>query len=143
MVHRPMRSDVVGHESARSNLVPLDRREPLTRVPARNLARVEERALTCANVRTPSTHPPGLTPQGERIRGRPPASFLPCSTRRKELVMSVADQLGRWQETNGVLAMAGQGWGHLANIHPALPHCCGVRELGSWRPGAAKADADE
>ena len=57
--------------------------------------------------------------------------------------MSVADQLGLCDETSGLLAMADQRWGHWATIHPALTHCCGVRELRSWLPGADKTDADE
>jgi hypothetical protein len=57
--------------------------------------------------------------------------------------MSVADQLGLWDETSGLLALADQRWGQWASIHPALTHCCGVCELRSWLPGADKADADE
>jgi hypothetical protein len=57
--------------------------------------------------------------------------------------MSVADQLGLCDETSGLLALADQRWGHWATIHPALTHCCGVRELRSWLPGADMADADE
>jgi hypothetical protein len=39
--------------------------------------------------------------------------------------MSVADQLGLWDETSGLLAQADQRWGHWATIQPALTHCCG------------------
>src|SRR5450631_2720904 len=56
--------------------------------------------------------------------------------------MSVADQLGLWDETSGLLAMADQRWGLWATSHPALAQCCGVRELRSWLPGADKAEAD-
>jgi hypothetical protein len=48
--------------------------------------------------------------------------------------MSVADQLGLWDETSDLLAMADQRWVQWATIHPALTHCCGVRELRSRGP---------
>ena len=57
--------------------------------------------------------------------------------------MSVADQLGLWDETSELLALADQRWGQWATDYPALTHCCGVRELRSWLPGADKAEADE
>ena len=57
--------------------------------------------------------------------------------------MSVADQLGLWDETSELLALADQRWGHWAAAHPALTHCCGVGELRSWLRGADKAEADE
>jgi len=57
--------------------------------------------------------------------------------------MSVADQLGLWDETSGLLALADQCWGQWATAYPALTHCCGVRELRSWLPGADNAEADE
>jgi hypothetical protein len=56
--------------------------------------------------------------------------------------MSVADQLGLDDETSELLALADQRWGHWATAHPALAHCCGVRELRSWLPGADQGDAD-
>ena len=99
--------------------------------------------MTCANVRSPATYPPGLPCQGERIRIRLPARFLPCSTRRKELAMSVADQLGLRDETSELLALADERWGHWATAHPVLTHCCGVLELRSWLRGADKAEVDE
>jgi hypothetical protein len=46
--------------------------------------------------RTPHA-PPGLRPLGGRIGIRVSAMFLPCPTRRKELAMSIADQLGLTQ----------------------------------------------
>jgi len=55
--------------------------------------------------------------------------------------MSVADQLGLWDETSELLALADQSWGHWATAYPALTHCCGVRELRSWLPGADMAEA--
>ena len=57
--------------------------------------------------------------------------------------MSVAEQLGLWDETSGLLAMADQRWGYWADTYPALTYCCGVRELRSWLPGADNAEADE
>ena len=57
--------------------------------------------------------------------------------------MSVADQLGLWDETSELLALADQRWGQWATDYPALTHCCGVRELRSWLPGADNAEADE
>jgi len=57
--------------------------------------------------------------------------------------MSVADQLGLWDETSELLAQADQRWGHWAGTYPALTHCCGLRELRSWLPGADKTEADE
>ena len=50
--------------------------------------------------------------------------------------MSVADQLGLWDETSELLALADQRWGLWATSHPALTHCCGVRELRSWLHGS-------
>jgi hypothetical protein len=57
--------------------------------------------------------------------------------------MSVADQLGLCDETSGLLALADQCWGQWATAYPALTHCCGVRELRSWLPGAEKPEADD
>jgi hypothetical protein len=57
--------------------------------------------------------------------------------------MSVADQLGMWDETSELLALADQCWGQWATDYPALTHSYGVRELRSWLPGADKAEADE
>jgi hypothetical protein len=57
--------------------------------------------------------------------------------------MSVAEQLGLRDETSELLALADQRWCHWATAYPALTHCCGVRELRLWLPGADKAEADE
>jgi hypothetical protein len=57
--------------------------------------------------------------------------------------MSVADQLGLWDETSERLALADQRWGEWAAAYSALTHCCGVRGLRSWLPGADNAEADE
>ena len=56
--------------------------------------------------------------------------------------MSVAEQLGLRDETSELLALADQRWGLWATSHPALTHCCGVRELRSWLRSADKAEAD-
>ena len=91
---------------------------------------------TCVDLRKrapPRNAPPGLTPEGERIRGRFTARFLPCSTRRKELAMSVAEQLGLRDATSGLLALADQRWGLWATVYPALTHCRGVSsEAVGW-----------
>jgi len=57
--------------------------------------------------------------------------------------MSVADQLGLRDETSELLTLADHRWDHWAIAHPALTHCCGVRDLRSWLRGADKAEADE
>jgi hypothetical protein len=57
--------------------------------------------------------------------------------------MSVAEQLGLDDETSELLALADQRWDHWATAHPALTHCCGVRELRSWLCVADQGEADE
>ena len=57
--------------------------------------------------------------------------------------MSVAEQLGLLDETSELLALADQRWDHWATAHPALTHCCGVRELRLWLRGADQVEADD